>query len=174
MALQEKCLLGIEGLSPAAQFLWDQNSFKLIWWWWFIAQTHRECVFFLFEFLLKGAESCEKVMLPKWYRWLVSFYSEVKVAQSCPTLCGPMDYTVHGILQVRTLEWVAFPFSRASSQPRDQTQVSNPGLPHYRQILYQLSHQGSLRILEWVVYPFSSRSLQPTPLVYNYKATIRV
>ena len=35
-----------------------------------------------------------------------------------------MDYTVHGILQARTLEWVAFPFSRESSQPRDQTQVS--------------------------------------------------
>ena len=36
-----------------------------------------------------------------------------------------MDYTVHGILQARILEWVAFPFSRASSQPRDQTQVSH-------------------------------------------------
>ena len=48
----------------------------------------------------------------------------VKVAQSCPTLCDPMDYMVHGILQARILEWVAFPFSRGSSQPRDQTQVS--------------------------------------------------
>ena len=48
----------------------------------------------------------------------------MKVAQSCLTLCDPMDYTVHGILQARILEWVAFPFSRASSQPRDQTQVS--------------------------------------------------
>ena len=36
------------------------------------------------------------------------------------------------------------------------TQRSNPGLPHCRQILYQLSHQGSPRILEWVAYPFSS------------------
>ena len=35
-----------------------------------------------------------------------------------------MDYTVHGILQARILEWVAFPFSRVSSQLRDQTQVS--------------------------------------------------
>ena len=35
---------------------------------------------------------------------------KVKVAQSCPTLCDPMDYTVHGILQARILEWVAFPF----------------------------------------------------------------
>ena len=41
------------------------------------------------------------------------------------------------------------------------TQGSNPGLPHCRQILYQLSHQGSPRILEWVAYPFSSRSSQP-------------
>ena len=40
------------------------------------------------------------------------------------TLCDPMDYTVHGILQDRILEWVAIPFSRGSSQPRDQTQVS--------------------------------------------------
>ena len=39
--------------------------------------------------------------------------------------CDPMDYTVHGILQARILEWVAFPFSRESSQPRDQTQVSH-------------------------------------------------
>ena len=49
---------------------------------------------------------------------------KVKVAQSCLTLCNPMDYTVHGILQARILEWVAFPFSRGSSQPRDRTQVS--------------------------------------------------
>ena len=49
---------------------------------------------------------------------------KVKVAQSCLTLCNPMDYTVPGILQARILEWVAFPISRESSQPRDQTQVS--------------------------------------------------
>ena len=49
---------------------------------------------------------------------------EVKVTQPCLTLCDPMDYSVHGILQARILEWVAFPFSRGSSQPRDQTQVS--------------------------------------------------
>ena len=49
---------------------------------------------------------------------------KVKVAESCPTLCDPIDYTVHGILQARILEWVAFPFSRASSQIRDRTQVS--------------------------------------------------
>ena len=49
----------------------------------------------------------------------------VKVSQSCPTLCDPMDYTVHGILQARILECVAILFSRGSSQPRDGTQVSH-------------------------------------------------
>ena len=49
---------------------------------------------------------------------------KVKVTQSCLTLCDPMDYKVHGILQARILEWVAIPFSRGSSQPRNQTQVS--------------------------------------------------
>ena len=49
---------------------------------------------------------------------------KMKVAQSYPTLCDPMDYTVHGILQARTLKWVAFPFSRESAQARDQSQVS--------------------------------------------------
>ena len=39
-------------------------------------------------------------------------------------LCDPIDYTVHGILQATVLEWVAFPFSRGSSQPRNRTQVS--------------------------------------------------
>ena len=98
---------------------------------------------------------------------------KVKVAQSCLTLCNPMDL-VHGILQARMLEWVAFPFSRGSSQPRSltlqadslpaepqgkpkntgvgslsplqwifPTQESNEGLLHRRWILYQLSYEGS-------------------------------
>ena len=55
--------------------------------------------------------------------------SASEVARSCPTLCDPMDgslpgSTVHGILQARILEWAAISFSRGSSQPRDQTQVS--------------------------------------------------
>ena len=58
--------------------------------------------------------------------WLHStMWSEVEVSQSCPTVCNIMDYTVHGILQARKLEWVAFSFSKGSSQPRDRTQVSH-------------------------------------------------
>ena len=49
----------------------------------------------------------------------LEYLAKVKDAKSCPTLCNHMDYTVHGILQARILEWVAFPFSRGSSQPRD-------------------------------------------------------
>ena len=55
---------------------------------------------------------------------------KVLVTRSCSTLCNPIDCcppgsSVHGILQARILEWVAIPFSRVSSQPRDQTQVSH-------------------------------------------------
>ena len=57
------------------------------------------------------------------------FESESEVAQSCLTLCNPMDYSppgssIHGILQARVLEWVVISFSRRSSRPRDRTQVS--------------------------------------------------
>ena len=69
---------------------------------------------------------------------------KVKVAQLCPTLCNPVDYTVHGILQARILEWVAF----ILPQGIFPTQGLNPGLPRHRQILYLLSHKESTRILE--------------------------
>ena len=66
--------------------------------------------------------------------------SKELVAQSRPILCNSMDCSppassVHGILQARILEWVAIPFSRGSSRPR------NLRLLHCRQILYCLSHQ---------------------------------
>ena len=89
----------------------------------------------------------------------VTWNVKVKVAQSFLTLCHPMDCTIHGILQARILEWVAFPFSRGSSA----TKGSNLGLLHCRWMPYQLSHEGSPspRILEWVAYPFSNGSSQP-------------
>jgi len=82
------------------------------------------------------------------------FPVKVKGALSCQTLCYPMHCTVQGILQARILKWVAF----SLLQGIFPTQGSNPGLPHCRQILYQMSHKGSPRILEWVAYPFSSGS----------------
>ena len=68
---------------------------------------------------LKQTAKVEK--LEKW----VPHEVKVKVAQSCLTPCHPIDYTVHGILQARILEWLAVPFSRESFQPRDQIQVSH-------------------------------------------------
>ena len=64
-----------------------------------------------------------------WYTCVCVCVCVYEVAQSCPTLCDPVDCSppdssVHGILQARVLEWVAISFSRGSSQPRDWTQVS--------------------------------------------------
>ena len=72
--------------------------------------------------------------------------NEVKVTQSCPTLCNPKDHTVHGIFQARILEWVAIPFSGTFP-----TQGLNPGLLHCRRILYQLSHREAQmnRVYHW-------------------------
>ena len=53
------------------------------------------------------------------FNMLSAAAAAAKSLQSCPTLCDPIDYTVHGILQATVLEWVDFPFSRGSSQPRD-------------------------------------------------------
>ena len=84
------------------------------------------------------------------------WYMKVKVAQSCPTFCDPMDCSPWYFLGQNTgvdscsLLKEIFP-----------TQGLNPGLPHCRQILYQLSHKGSPKILEWVAYPFSRGSSQP-------------
>ena len=92
--------------------------------------------------------------------------NEVKwseVAQSCPTLCDPMDCSLpgsslHGILQARVLEWVAISFSRGSSWPRDWTQVSR--IPGRRFNLWAISlcKIASLLIIsesQWFVFPLN-------------------
>ena len=81
------------------------------------------------------------------------FKVKVKVTELYPTLCDPMDYTVHGVLQVRILESVSIPFSMGFSQPRDRTQVSRllagslpaepPGTPKNTGL-------GSLSLLQWI------------------------
>ena len=67
----------------------------------------------------------------------------MKVTQSCPTLCDPMDYTVHGILQARPSQNTGVG-SLSLPQGIFPTQGSNPGLPHCRRILYQLSYKENL------------------------------
>ena len=78
------------------------------------------------------------------FLWHFKHSNVVLVAQSCPTLCNPMDCcppgsSVHGIIQARILAWVSMPFSRGSSWPKVWTWVSFIS----RKILYHLSHQGS-------------------------------
>ena len=86
------------------------------------------------------------------------FLVKVKVAQLCLTLCDPMDYTVHGILQARMLEWVAYPFSRGSSQLRDRTQVSRIGV--------RLFTSGATRALDfWYSKANSGHASFPTTLL---------
>ena len=85
----------------------------------------------------------------------------LKVTQSCRLFATP--WTVHGILQARTLEWAAFPFSRGSSQPKDRTQVSHIA----GRCFYHLSHQGSphmwhhLHVLQRLAHRFSSAQILP-------------
>ena len=78
------------------------------------------------------------------------------VTQSCPTLCNPMDCSpsgssVHGDSLAKNTRVGC----HSLLQGTFPTQGLNPGLLHWRQILYWLSHQGSPRILEWVAYPLS-------------------
>ena len=82
----------------------------------------------------------------------------VGVTQLCLILCDPMDYTVHGILQARILEWVAVPFSRGSSLPRDRTQV----LPHCRWIPYPLGTEAGCHFLLQGIFP--TQGLNPRHL----------
>ena len=75
-------------------------------------------------------------------RTVPSTMVKVKVAQSCPTLCDPMDYTADGILQAG----ITGVGSHSLLQGIFPTQGSNPGLPYFRRILYHLSYQGSLDV----------------------------
>ena len=118
-------------------------------------------------------------------------FLEVKMLLICVHLfvTSAPGSSVHGILQARILGWVAVSFSKGcfdpwspalqadslQSQPLGKlknTRVGSLSLPkhmfptqgsnpHYRWILYQLSHKESPRILEWVTYPFSSGSSPP-------------
>ena len=85
----------------------------------------------------------------------VSFKVKVQVPQSCLTLCDSMDSPWKSPVQNSGVDILSL------LQGIFQTKGLNPGLPHCRQILYHLSHQGSPRILEWVAYPFSSGSFPP-------------
>ena len=86
---------------------------------------------------------------------------KVKVAQSCPTLCDPMDYIVRGILQARILERVPFPFSRGSSQPNDRTQVSRIAGGFFTSWITRDTGVGSVSLLQGIFPTQESNQLSP-------------
>ena len=119
----------------------------------FIPQTCLFCHFLFKSFPL----TLPRVTLPNLCFHTTLFLSlmhplslKVKVTLSCPTLCDPMVYIAHGILHGQNTGVS----SLSLLQGIFRTRGSNPGLPHCRRILYQLSHKGSPRILEWVAFPF--------------------
>ena len=112
-----------------------------------------------------------------------------KVAQSCSTLCDPMDCTVHRILQARILEWVAFPFPRGSSQLRDKPRSStfladslpaeppekptNTGmgsLPLLQQIFLTQGSNQDLLHCRWILYQLSYQRSPSTWCYYQVRS----
>ena len=104
--------------------------------------------------------------------FVLIFLQQMKVTQSRITLFNLMDCTVHGILQTRILEWIAFPLFGGSSQPRDQTQVSHIAGGFFTSWTTRDGSAGS-RILEWVTYPFSSGSSLPDPEIESGSPTLQ-
>ena len=83
------------------------------------------------------------IILKSLWKWSCSFVSD-----SCDHMdCSLPGSFIHGIFQARVLEWVAISFSRGSFP----TQGLNPGLPHCRRVLYQLSHRGNSSVLRNIV-----------------------
>ena len=86
-----------------------------------LLQCKRMAWVFITQMFLSSSRGCDG--------YLVGILAAARLLQSCLTLCDPIDCnppgsSLHGVLQARTLEWVAMPFSRESSPPRDQTHIS--------------------------------------------------
>ena len=134
----------------------NQNELSCLWWFCLLNIIYK-CPFFTITIF-------SAILLWLYYLMISSGQFpelpavQVKATQLCLAFCYPKDYTVHGILQARIGSLSLF-------QEIFPTQGSNPGLPHCRQILYQLSHKGSLCCKNYIlIYTdvtvvFSSTSL---------------
>ena len=148
----------------------------LIWIWWnlytFFLSSHGACIktdhisghktcLSKFKRSMLSAHSGIKLKLQRTIARKIPKYLEikqhmcvhVKTLQLCPTLCNPMDCSlsgssVHGILQARTLEWVAILSFRGSSRPRDWTRISYISCIG-KQVLYHQRYWGSSRYCYW-------------------------
>ena len=115
----------------------------------------------------------------------VKQHMKVKVAQLCPTLCDPMDYTVHGILQVRILEWVAFPLSGDLPKPRIEPRtpaLQGDSLPAQPPEKPKNTGMGSLSLLQQIFpipgielgFPALQADSLPTSYQGNPKTTYKM
>ena len=86
--------------------------------------SKRQCTVMFTAALFTIGKAWKQSKCPATEEWIKNTWYIYTRISDCPTLCDATDYTVRGIFQARILEWVAFPFSRGFSQPRDQTQVS--------------------------------------------------
>ena len=152
-----------EGIGYPFQYSWASRVAQLVknppamWETWVRSDTANHLTLLSSSFIhLEVVIKIQTKTLQENYTQISFMKVKVRVAQSCPTLYDPMDYTVHDSPGQNT--GVGSLFLLQGTFP---TQGLNPGLPHCRWILYQLSHKGSPRILEWVAYPFSSRSSWP-------------
>ena len=108
------------------------------------------------------------IFLPSWFQFVLLqarhftwWKVKVKVTQFWPTLCDPMDTTIHGLLQARILDWVAIPFSRGSSQPRDRAKSSC-----MMYSAYQLNEQVENRQSWHIPFPVWNQSVVPSPVLF--------
>ena len=120
--MEEEVITWLLGVREASESLFPKLTLN------YMYGLGPDSLHFLRKLMLPSLESLEKFFrINQVAPWLSPRPREV--AQSCTTLCDPMDCSlpcssIHGIFQARVLEWVAISFSRGSSQPRDQTWVS--------------------------------------------------
>ena len=103
---------------------------------------------------------------------------KLKVTQLCLTHCDPMDYTVHGLLQARILEWVEFSFSRRSSLPRDWTRVSRIVGRHFTIWATREAQSESYSVMSDSLWPHGlynpwNSSGQKDEFTYDYKSAVQ-
>ena len=115
------------------------------------------CLFHLWTLIISAFISLRFCNSWLWRQHILNvfWHWKWKSAQSCQTLCDPMDSPWNSPGQNTGVSNLSF------IQRIFPTQGSNPGLPHCRRIVYQLTHKGSPRILEWVAVPFAKRFSAP-------------
>ena len=130
------------------------------WWWCRGTQACNQEMLWL----IKNLESLGQSIITPLHLWKES---EMLITQSCPTLWDPMDCnpsgsSAYGILQARILEWIAIPFSRGYSWPRDRTHISCSPCMAGKFFITSATREGSTIIYQWQLL------LKPSTEVTSY------